>query len=71
MNYAEVQYANTMTSLGVNVSPDQTTTIPTYFKVADIAGVQTSPGQYGGLVPLIAIYEIDWAAYDAAHGITP
>ena len=71
MNYAEVQYANTMTALGVNVQPDQTTTVPTYFKVANIAGIQTSPGQYGGLVPLIAIYEIDWAAYDAAHGITP
>jgi dolichyl-diphosphooligosaccharide--protein glycosyltransferase len=71
MNYAEVQYANTMTTLGVNVSPDQTTTQPTYFKEAYFAGLQTSPGQYGGLVPIIAIYEMDWAAYDAAHGITP
>jgi len=71
MNYAEVHYANTMTSLGVNVSPDQTTTQPTYFKFAYFAGEQTSPTQYGGLVPIIAIYEIDWAAYDAAHGIAP
>jgi len=71
MNYAEVHYANTMTSLGINVSPDQTTTQPTYFKYAYFAGEQTSPTQYGGLVPIIAIYEIDWAAYDAAHGITP
>jgi len=71
MNYAEVQYCNTMQALNVNITPDQTTTVPTYFKVANIAGIQTSPTQYGGLVPLIAIYEIDWAAYDAAHGITP
>jgi dolichyl-diphosphooligosaccharide--protein glycosyltransferase len=71
MNYAEVHYANTMTSLGINVSPDQTTTQPTYFKFAYFAGEQTSPTQYGGLVPIIAIYEIDWAAYDAAHGIAP
>ena len=71
LNYAVVHYANTMTSLGVNVSPDQTTTQPTYFKYAYFAGEQTSPTQYGGLVPIIAIYEIDWAAYDAAHGITP
>jgi dolichyl-diphosphooligosaccharide--protein glycosyltransferase len=71
LNYAVVHYANTMTNLGVNVSPDQTTTQPTYFKYAYFAGEQTSPTQYGGLVPIIAIYEIDWAAYDAAHGITP
>jgi dolichyl-diphosphooligosaccharide--protein glycosyltransferase len=71
LNYAVVHYANTMTSLGVNVSPDQTTTQPTYFKYAYFAGEQTSPTQYGGLVPIIAIYEIDWAAYDAAHGIAP
>jgi asparagine N-glycosylation enzyme membrane subunit Stt3 len=71
LNYAIVHYANTMTSLGVNISPDQTTTEPTYFKYAYFAGEQTSPTQYGGLVPIIAIYEIDWAAYDAAHGITP
>jgi dolichyl-diphosphooligosaccharide---protein glycosyltransferase len=71
LNYAEVHYANTMTSLGVNVSPDQTTTVPTYFKFAYFAGEQTSPTQYSGLVPIIAIYEIDWAAYNADHGITP
>jgi dolichyl-diphosphooligosaccharide--protein glycosyltransferase len=71
LNYAVVHYANTMTGLGVNVSPDQTTTQPTYFKYAYFAGEQTSPTQYGGLVPIIAIYEIDWAKYDAAHGIAP
>jgi dolichyl-diphosphooligosaccharide--protein glycosyltransferase len=71
LNYAVVHYANTMTSLGINVSPDQTTTQPTYFKYAYFAGEQTSPTQYGGLVPIIAIYEIDWAAYNADHGINP
>jgi dolichyl-diphosphooligosaccharide--protein glycosyltransferase len=71
LNYAEVQYCNTMTAAGVNISPDQTTTQPTYFKEAYFAGLQTSPFQYGGLVPIIAIYQIDWAAYDAAMGITP
>jgi dolichyl-diphosphooligosaccharide--protein glycosyltransferase len=71
LNYAEVHYANTMTSLGINVSPDQTTTQPTYFKFAYFAGEQTSPAQYGGLIPIIAIYEIDWAAYNADHGISP
>jgi dolichyl-diphosphooligosaccharide--protein glycosyltransferase len=71
MNYAEVQYADTVTALGVNVSPDQTTTQPTYFKEAYFAGLYTEPGQYSGLIPIIAIYQIDWAQYNADNGITP
>jgi dolichyl-diphosphooligosaccharide--protein glycosyltransferase len=74
MNLAEVQYANTITEATNNqitVSPDQTTTVPTYFQVAHISGVDTAPGQYRGLIPLVAIYKIDWASYDAQHGITP
>ena len=74
LNYAEVDYANTITAATNNqitVTPDQTTTQPTYFKKAYFAGINTSPSQYGGLVPIIAIYEIDWAQYNADHGITP
>jgi len=71
MNYAEVQYCSTMTTLGIDISPHQTTTQPTYFKEAYFAGLQTSPFQYGGLVPIIAIYEIDWETYNASHGVTP
>ena len=48
-----------------------TTTQPTYFKEAFFAGLNVSPTQYGGLVPVVAIYSIDWAKYDAEHGITP
>ena len=70
ITYAKVQYSNTMTVLGINISPDQTSTQPTYFKEAYFAGLQTSPFQYGGLVPIIAIYEIDWAAYNTAKGAT-
>jgi asparagine N-glycosylation enzyme membrane subunit Stt3 len=77
MNYAEVQYCNTMSAAlsqsgqTITITPDQTTTVPTYFKQAYIGGLNITPTQFGGLVPLVAIYEIDWAAYDAAHGITP
>ncbi len=71
MNYAEVRYTQMMTDLGISMTPDQTVTQPTYFKEAYFAGLQTSPFQYGGLVPVIAIYEIDWAAYNADRGITP
>ena len=67
MNYAEVQYASRISAGGqITVNPDQTTTTPTYFKEAYFAGINTSPGQYGGLIPIIAIYQIDWATYDAA-----
>jgi dolichyl-diphosphooligosaccharide--protein glycosyltransferase len=75
MNYAEVQYANTVTAVlgsqGITVIPDQTTTEPKYFKMAQFAGINASPYQYGGLIPIIAIYSIDWAAYNADNGITP
>jgi asparagine N-glycosylation enzyme membrane subunit Stt3 len=70
MNYAEVQYCNQMAQLGVAITPDATTTIPAYFHSAEIAGLQTSPFQYGGLVPLVAIYSIDYQAYYAATGAT-
>jgi dolichyl-diphosphooligosaccharide---protein glycosyltransferase len=74
LNYAEVQYCNTITqetNNQITVTPDMTTTQPTYFKEAFFAGLNVSPTQYGGLVPVVAIYKIDWASYDAANGITP
>jgi dolichyl-diphosphooligosaccharide---protein glycosyltransferase len=70
-NYAEVTYCNTVANSGITITPDQTGTPPTYFKQAHFAGINISPTQYGGLVPIVAIYEIDWAAYNAAMGITP
>ena len=71
LNYAEVQYCSTVSSSSLTLTPDQTTTTPTYFKEAYFAGINTSPGTYGSLVPVIAIYSIDWASWDAANGITP
>ena len=70
LNYAEVQYCNQMTQLGISISPDETTTIPAYFHSVEIAGLQTTPFQYSGLVPLVAIYSIDYQAYYAATGQT-
>jgi dolichyl-diphosphooligosaccharide--protein glycosyltransferase len=75
MNYAEVQYSADMSqalsaSSGstVTVTPHQDTTDPTYFKKAYFAGTNISPYAYGGLVPIVAIYEIDWAKWNAAQG---
>ncbi|MCJ7793830.1 hypothetical protein MUP42_02735, partial [Candidatus Bathyarchaeota archaeon] len=74
MNYAEVQYCNEMTTAlsaqGYTFTPDATTTQPTYFTTAYFGGLETSPFQYGGLVPIVAIYKIDWQAYYAATGRT-
>ncbi len=72
MSYAEQIYASNINSQGTyTVTPLYTATTPTYFKPAYFAGLDVAPQTYGGLVPIIAIYSIDWAAYDAAHGITP
>ena len=71
MSYAEVTYATSITSGGTyTVTPDHQATTPTYFKPAYFAGINVAPNTYGGLVPIIAIYAIDWAAYDAAQGIS-
>jgi hypothetical protein len=74
LNFAEVDYSNSITTATGNqitVTPDMTTTTPTYFQKAYFAGENISPGQYGGLVPIIAIYSINWALWDAQMGITP
>ncbi|MFW6110441.1 MAG: STT3 domain-containing protein [Thermoproteota archaeon] len=41
---------------------------PTYFKEAYFAGLNLSPQQsYGGLIPLVCLYEIDWESYNADY----
>jgi dolichyl-diphosphooligosaccharide--protein glycosyltransferase len=70
MGWAKQRYAETMTNIGITIQPDFTSIAPTYFKEAYFAGLETSPFQYGGLVPIVAIYEIDWQAYYNAMGIT-
>jgi dolichyl-diphosphooligosaccharide--protein glycosyltransferase len=49
-----------------SITPDGPGVEPTYFKEAYFAGVNLAPsdaGKYGGIVPLVCIYEIDWAKY--------
>jgi len=42
---------------------------PTYFKPAFIAGLNLSPtdagNKYGGIVPLVCLYEIDWQKFNS------
>jgi len=44
--------------------------VPTYFKEKFIAGLTPSSLSYGGIIPLVALYEIDWAKYDADFPVT-
>jgi asparagine N-glycosylation enzyme membrane subunit Stt3 len=49
------------------VLPDEPGVEPTYFKEAYFAGVDLNPIEasmkYGGLIPVVALYEIDWERY--------
>ncbi len=67
MTWAKQQYAN---SFAGYVTSDETATQPDYFKDVYIAGVGTSPSQYGGIIPLVALYQIDWQKYYNATGTT-
>ena len=69
-NYAEVQYCSTMSELGYSISPSTTTTQPTYFAPVYTAGANTPPFEYGGLIPLVAIYKIDYPLYYNITGAT-
>ncbi|MGQ9550996.1 MAG: STT3 domain-containing protein [Candidatus Bathycorpusculaceae bacterium] len=51
---------------GYIVYPDESAVQPEYFKEAYFAGLTLSPydvGKYGGIVPLVCLYEIDWQQY--------
>ena len=71
MNSAWNQYCSYWTSAGVTITPPNTTTSkPTYFSLVELAGGTTSPFAYEGLVPLVAIYKINYPAYYNATGTT-
>jgi dolichyl-diphosphooligosaccharide--protein glycosyltransferase len=61
MSWAKQRWCDTF-----GITPDETGVQPTYFKEAYFAGVNLDPndaGKYGGIVPLVCIYEIDWPKY--------
>jgi hypothetical protein len=43
---------------------------PTYFKEAYFSGEETNPFAYGGIMPIVALYKIDWAQYNSDFSIT-
>ena len=54
------------------VQADEPGVQPTYFKEAYFAGEHLSPidasQRYGGLIPIVALYKIDWDSYYNATG---
>lgn len=70
MSYAEQLWAN---QNSVTVL-DQTAEVPSYFTAVYISGLDITPStayySYGSLIPLVALYQIDWDAYYAANGST-
>ena len=70
LSNAEQQWAN---QYGVPVS-DQIGATPSYFTIAHIEGLDITPTaayqQYNGLIPLVALYKINWDAYNAATNST-
>jgi dolichyl-diphosphooligosaccharide--protein glycosyltransferase len=54
------------------VQADQPGVEPTYFKEAYFSGENLSPleasAKYGGLIPIVALYKIDWESYYNAVG---
>ncbi len=50
------------------VQPSSSAVTLNYFEPVYVSGAEiTSLNQYGGLIPLVALYKIDWDAYNAAH----
>jgi dolichyl-diphosphooligosaccharide---protein glycosyltransferase len=75
ISWTKQQYCDSITSTlssqGVVLQPDTAGIEPKYLTPAFISGKDTSPFQYGGIVPLVGIYKIDWAKYnqDLASGL--
>jgi hypothetical protein len=66
LSWAKQRWCNTF-----GITPDETGVQPTYFKEAYFAGVNLNPndaGKYGGIIPIVAIYEIDWTKYRQDFG---
>ena len=68
LSWAKQSWVNSNT--GSNVISDEEGVEPTYFKEAYFAGLELTAVQasakYSGLIPLVALYEIDWEAYESA-----
>ena len=67
MSWAKQRWTDGTAASGIQVLPDEAGVQPEYFKEAYFAGEDLTPldasVKYGGLIPLVALYEIDWQKY--------
>ena len=63
MSWAKQLYTESPAAISVPVIPDEVSVEPSYFKPAFISGSEISPFEYGGVIPLVALYEIDYESY--------
>lgn len=64
MSWAKAEWTDKWQQYGLQ--PDTTIVQPTYFNLTYCAGLDISPvtaQSYGGLVPLVALYQINWDKY--------
>ncbi len=70
LSWAKQSWVNN--NSGSNVIADEEGVEPTYFKEAYFAGLELTAveasAKYRGLIPLVALYEIDWEVYYSANG---
>jgi hypothetical protein len=69
MNYAKDRWGEVSGNAN-NVVTNIGGIVPVYFKEAYFSGEETHPLMYGGIVPLIALYEIDWEKYNNDFNVT-
>jgi dolichyl-diphosphooligosaccharide--protein glycosyltransferase len=71
MSYAKQQWAD-VSGVPAGVTADEPGVQPTHFKEAYFSGEELNPvaasTKYGGLIPIVALYEIDWDSYYNARG---
>jgi dolichyl-diphosphooligosaccharide--protein glycosyltransferase len=61
MSWAKQRWTDT--EGGGYIYPDEAGVQPEYFKEKYFAGLDCTATKYGGLIPLVALYEIDWQKY--------
>jgi dolichyl-diphosphooligosaccharide--protein glycosyltransferase len=71
MSWAKQRWAD-VSGASAGVQADESGTQPEYFKELYFAGENLSlvdaSSRYSGLIPIVALYEIDWEAYYSATG---
>ncbi len=67
LTYTVKQYCDNFSGI---ITPYYETVEPTYFKTKYIAGVDENFNRFGA-IPLVALYEIDWEAYNNATRTNP